>query len=159
MPRRYRVVTYSKGGHQYIQLVVEYRDHGGTWHTKLIKSYGQLTLDTRASAQQDLAELQQLASQDNDPVPIGTVDQAIWAGFYQTLENPLKELPVIPLHVLRDFAHLGAWIIDSVTSSLSQKVSHTQLHMSTQGQAQFVAWLRRKPEPEHAKILAYLWTW
>ena len=139
--------------------MVDYRDQQGLWHTKLVKSYGQVATHLQAQAQQDLAELQQLASADGDPVPVGTVDQAIWAGFYQTLQNPVKELPVIPLHVLRDFAHLGAWIIDSMTGNSPQKVSHTQRHMSTQEQAQFVAWLQQKPQAEHAKILAYLWTW
>ncbi len=159
MPRRYRIVTYNKDSRQYIQLIMEYRDHQGIWHTKLVKSYGQFSPETQRSAQQDLTEIQQLAIQDNDPIPIGTVDQAIWAGFYRTLENPIGELPLIPLNALRDFAHLGAWIIDSVSGNLPQKVSHTQPHMSAEDQARFVAWLQQKPAAEHARILAYLWTW
>jgi hypothetical protein len=138
---------------------MEYRDHQGMWHTKLVKSYGQFFPETQRLAQQDLAEIQQLASQDDDPIPIGTVDQAIWDGFYRTLENPIRELPVIPLNALRDFAHLGAWIIDSVSGNLPQKVSHTHPHMSPVDQARLVLWIQQKPAAEHAKILAYLWLW
>lgn len=159
MPRRYRLVTYNEGGRQYIQLVLEYRDHQGVWHTKLVKSYGQITAYMQELANRDLAELQRLASQDTDPIPIGTVDQAVWAGFYRTLENPISELPIIPLEVLRDLGHLGAWIINTAVGSLPSKVSVTQPHMSVQEQAQFVTWLQQRPAMEQAIILAYRWMW
>ena len=159
MPRRYRLVKYNKSGRYYIQLVVEYRDRQGLWHTKLVKSYGQFSANVQEQGHQDLAELQQLASQDGDPVPIGTVDQTIWASFYRTLENPLRELPVIPLGMLRDLGHLGAWVINMTVGSLASKVNVTQPHMSAQEQAQFAAWLEQKPSQEHAKILAYKWIW
>lgn len=157
MRRRYRLLTFKKGGREYLSLVVEYQDEHGAWHSKVVKSYGQNVPAVLARAQADLEELGHFAGGDSDPVPTGTVDEVIWASFYQTVANPLAMLPFIPLGVARDLSHLVASVISSFTGDLEAQVDATQPTMGPWERNQFLSWLGRQSQDDQRAILAYQW--
>lgn len=157
MRRRYRLLAFTKGGRQYLSLVVEYQDEHSAWHSKVVKSYGQNTAPAFAQAQANIDELIRLASGDTDPIPIGTVDEVIWAGFYQALKNPLTSLPFIPFLVGQDLSHLAASVINSVLRNKQAQIEVTQPSMKPAERQQFLSWLEQKAQDDQWAILAYQW--
>jgi len=157
MRRRYRILSFIKGDREYVSLVVEYQDGSGAWHSRVVKSYGNSTPEVLIQAQNDLEELERLASNENDPIPIGTVDEAIWASFYQSLENPLVALPLAPLGIVRDLSHLAASIISSASGDLIAQINVTQPSMEPRERQQFLHWLSRYSQENQRAILAYQW--
>lgn len=157
MRRRYRLLAFKKGEREYLSLVVEYQDEHGAWHSKVIKSYGQNTARVLDQAQADLDELERLAARETDPIPVGMVDQVIWASFYQTLRNPLAELPLIPLGIARDLSHLAASVINSVSGNLQAQINVTQPSMEPWERQQFLGWLEQQSQDDQRAILAYQW--
>ena len=157
MRRRYRLLNFRKGGREYLSLVVEYQDEHGAWHSRVIKSYGQNTAVTLGLAQTSLDELVRLASEETDPIPIGTVDEVIWAGFYQALEKPLTSLPFIPFLAGHDLSHLAASVINSVLRNAQAQIEVTQPSMESSERQQFLNWLEQKAQNDQWAILAYQW--
>jgi len=157
MRRRYRLLAFRKGEREYLSLVVEYQDEHGAWHSRVVKSYGQNTAAALNQAQTDLDELEHLAARESDPIPVGTVDEVIWASFYQTLQNPLGQLPLIPLGIARDLSHLAASVINSVSGNLQAQINVTQPSMRLRERQQFLDWLEQKSPNEQRAILAYQW--
>lgn len=157
MRRRYRILTFRKNDREYLSLVVEYQDEYSTWHSRVIKSYGTSSPETLIQAQNDLDELVQLARSEGDPIPIGTVDEVIWASFYQTLQDPLASLPIIPLGIARDLSHLAASVINSVTGNLQAQINVTQPTMEAGEKQRFLQWLSSHSPEEQRVILAYQW--
>lgn len=157
MRRRYRLLAFNKSGRQYLSLVVEYQDEHGAWHSRVIKSYGQNTPGVLTQAQTDLEELERLGAKESDPIPVGTVDEVIWASFYQTLQNPLAELPLIPLGIARDLSHLAASVINSVSGNLQAQIKVTQPSMKPWERQEFLGWLKQQSQDDQRVILAYQW--
>ena len=157
MRRRYRLLTFRKNDREYLSLVVEYQDEYGAWHSRVIKSYGVSTSETLIQAQNNLEELERLARSESDPIPIGTVDEVIWASFYQTLVNPLKALPLLPLGIARDLSHLAASVISTASGNLSTQIDVTQPTMEPRERQQFLQWLSSHSREEQGAILAYQW--
>lgn len=157
MRRRYRLLAFNKGRRQYLSLVVEYQDEHGAWHSRVVKSYGQNTPGVLDQAQADLDELERLAARETDPIPVGRVDEVIWASFYQTLQDPLASLPVIPLGIARDLSHLAASVINSVTGNLQAQINVTQPSMKPRERQQFLDWIEQKSPDDQRAILAYQW--
>jgi len=157
MRRRYRLLAFNKGDREYLSLVVEYQDGHGAWHSKVVKSYGQNTPGVLARAQADLDELERLASNPSDAIPVGTVDEVIWASFYRTLQNPLAELPLIPLGIARDLSHLAASVINSVSGNLQAQIKVTQPSMKPWERQEFLGWLEQQSQDDQRVILAYQW--
>lgn len=157
MRRRYRILTFRKNDRGYLSLVVEYQDAHGAWHSRVIKSYGISMSERLIQAQNNLEELEGLARSESDPIPIGTVDEVIWASFYQTLENPLKALPLLPLGIARDLSHLAASVISTASGDLAAQIKVTQPGMETWEKQQFLQWLSSHSPEEKRAILAYQW--
>ena len=157
MRRRYRLLTFRKNDREYLSLVAEYQDDNGAWHSRVIKSYGVSISETLIQAQNNLEELGRLARSESDPIPIGTVDEVIWASFYQTLENPLKALPLLPLGIARDLSHLAASVISTASGDLAAQIKVTQPGMETWEKQQFLQWLSSHSPEEQRAILAYQW--
>jgi hypothetical protein len=157
MRRRYRLLIFKKNGREYPSLVVEYQDESGAWHSKVVKSYGLSSAQMLVQAQNNLEELERLASSEDNPIPVGTVDEAIWASFYATMKNPLKNLLVIPLGIVSDLSHLAASIIGSVSGNLAAQVDVTQPTMESNEKLQFLQWLSNHLAEEQKAILAYQW--
>jgi len=157
MRRRYRLLAFKKGNRQYLSLVVEYQDEHGAWHSKAVKSYGHNSPRVLTRAEADLDELERLATRETDPIPVGTVDEVIWSSFYQTLQNPLASLPVIPLGIARDLSHLAALVIDSVTGNLQAQIKVTQPCMEPQERRQLLGWLEQQSQDDQRAMLAYQW--
>lgn len=157
MRRRYRLLAFNKGQRQYLSMVVEYQDEHGAWHSRVVKSYGQNTPRVLDQAQADLDELERLAARETDPIPVGTVDEVIWASFYQTLRNPLAELPLIPLGIARDLSHLAASVINSVSGNLQAQIKVTQPSMEPWERQEFLGWLEQQSQDDQRVILAYQW--
>jgi len=155
--RRYRLLIFRKYGREYLSLVVEYQDEHGAWHSKVIKSYGISSPQRIAQAQDNLGELERLASSEDTPIPVGTVDEAIWANFYSTLRNPLRTLPVIPLGIVSDLSHLAASIISSASGDLAAQINATQPTMGPDEKQLFLQWLSSHSQEEQKAILAYQW--
>jgi hypothetical protein len=157
MRRRYRLLTFRKNSRGYLSLIVEYQDGNSTWHSRVVKSYGISTPEMLIQAQNDLGELERLAINESDPVPIGTVNEVIWASFYQTLQNPLASLPLVPLGIARDLSHLAASIITSVSGDLEAQINVTQPTMEPWERQRFSSWLLSQLIEEQRAILAYQW--
>lgn len=157
MRRRYRLLAFDKGRRQYLGLVVEYRDEYGAWHSRVVKSYGQNSPGVLTRAQTDLYELERLASSETDPIPVGTIDEVIWASFYQTLQDPLAMLPLIPLGIARDLSHLAGSVINSVSGNLQAQIKVTQPSMQPWERQQFLGWLEQQSQDDQRAILAYQW--
>ena len=157
MRRRYRLLAFKKGEREYLSLVVEYQDGHGAWHSRVVKSYGQNTPRVLDQAQADLDELERLAARETDPIPVGTVDEVIWASFYQTLQNPLAELPLIPLGIARDLSHLASSVISSVSGNLQAQIRVTQPSMKPRERQKFLGWLEQQPQDDQRAIFAYQW--
>jgi len=157
MRRRYRLLTFQKGSGQYLSLVVEWQDVHGAWHSKTVNSYGLATQEAMAQAQADLQDLERLASDATAPVPIGTINDAIWAGFLSAAGNPLVGLTLGPLLAIRDLIHLGSYLISNTSGNLAQKVNVTQPNMPAPERAQFIQWLQQFSGGDQALILAYQW--
>jgi hypothetical protein len=157
MRRRYRLLTFKKNSRGYLSLVVEYQDEYSTWHSRVIKSYGISTPEILIQAQNNLGELERFAITESAPIPIGTVNEVIWASFYQTLQNPLTNLPLVPLGVARDLGHLAASIITSVSGDLEAQIKVTQPTMEPWERQQFSNWLLSHLTEEQRAILAYQW--
>lgn len=157
MRHRYRLLTFKKYGREYLSLVVEYQDEHGAWHSKVVKSYGTSTSQKLVQAQNNLEELERLASSEDTPIPVGTVDEAIWVNFYQTVRNPLKTLPVIPFGTVSDLSHLVASIISDVSGDLAAQINVTQPTMEHDEKQWFLQWLSGLSQEEQKAILAYQW--
>jgi len=157
MHRRYRILTFKKYAGEYLSLVVEYQDEHGAWHSRVVKSYGISTPQTLAQAQSNLEELERLGSSEDAPIPIGSVDEAIWANFYQTLRNPLKTLLVIPFGIVSDLSHLVASIISDASGDLAGQIDATQPTMEPREKQRFLQWLSSHSAEEQKGILAYQW--
>jgi len=157
MRRRYRILTFRKIGREYLSLVVEYQDEYGAWHSRVIKSYGISIPETLIQAQNDLDELERLARSESDPIPIGTVDEVIWASFYKTLRNPLMTLPSVPFGIARDLSHLAASIISTASGDLEAQINVTQPTMEPEEKQRFLQWLSSHSPKEQRVILAYQW--
>jgi hypothetical protein len=157
MRRRYRLLTFKKDQRQYLSLVVEYQDKYGAWHSKVIKSYGQSSPVALSQGQSDLNELERLASEATNPIPVGTIDEVIWANFYQTLRNPLEMWPFIPLGIARDLSHLAAAVISSISGNLQGQIDATQPSMEPSERQQFLGWLQQHSQDDQRIILAYQW--
>jgi len=157
MRRRYRILTFKKYSREYLSLVVEYQDEHNAWHSRVVKSYGISTPQRLVQAQNNLEELEQLARGENDPIPVGTVDEVIWANFYETVRNPLKTLPVIPFGIVNDLSHLAASIISTALGDLAAQISVTQPTMEPDEKQWFLQWLYNHSPEEQKEILAYQW--
>jgi hypothetical protein len=157
MRRRYRILTFRKSGRAYVSLIVEYQEGSGAWHSRVVKSYGNSSPEVLTQAQNDLEELERLASSEEDPVPVGTVDEVIWASFYQTLKNPLLALPLLPLGIARDFSHLAAAVISSASGDLTAQINVTQPGMAPWERQKFYDWLAGQPPDNQRASLAYQW--
>ena len=158
MRRKFRLLKFRKSYGEYLSLVVEWQDAQGGWHSKVVRSYGApLTPQVTAQAEADVQELQRLAGDEAAPIPIGTLSDAIWTGFQQTLANPLTSLPFLPLLVARDLAHLGGYVIAQASGDLDWKVGATQPELPASERAGFIAWLRSLSQEDQALALAYQW--
>ena len=157
MNRRYRLLIFKKYDREYLSLVVEYQDEHGAWHSKVVKSYGISSPQRLAQAQNNLEELERLTSGEDAPIPIGTVDEAIWANFYETMRNPLKTLPVIPFGIVSDLSHLAASIISTASGDLNAQIDVTQPTMESDEKQWFLQWLSSHSQEEQREILAYQW--
>lgn len=157
MRRRYRVLTFNKASGQYLSLGVEWQDTHGAWHTKVVRSYGSSTPTTISQVQGDLAELQRLASNPSDPIPLDTINDTVWAGFAQSIQNPLAALPFTPLLIARDLAHLASYVIAHTSGDVTQMATVTQPKMPAAEQVRFVQWLSGHSSNDQASILAYQW--
>ncbi len=157
MRRRYRILTFKKYAGEYLSLVVEYQDEHGAWHSRTVKSYGISNPQKLGQAQNNLEELARLASSEDTPIPIGTVDEAIWANFYETLRNPLKTFPVIPFGIVRDLSHMAASIISAASGDLASQINATQPTMEPDERQGFLQWLSGHSLEEQRIILAYQW--
>ena len=157
MRRRYRLLSFRKNNRIYLSLVVEYQDEHGAWHSRVIKSYGVSTPEKLIQAQNNLDELESLAENEDEPIPVGTIDEAIWADFYKTLKNPLKSLPVIPFGIVRDLSHLAASVISTASGDLAAQINVTQPSMEPWEKEQFFEWLSGHSREEQSAILAYQW--
>jgi len=156
MRRRYMLLNFRKVGREYLGLAVQYRDEHGTWHSKVIKSYGQNGVGVLVQAQTNLAELVRVASGETAPIPTGMVDELIWASFYQNLKKPLTRL-YLPRMVGHDLGHLAASIINSMSINLEAQIKITQPSMKPAERQQFLSWLEQQAEDAQASILAYQW--
>jgi hypothetical protein len=158
MRRKFRLLRFRKSYGDYLSLVVEWQDAEGAWHSKVVRSYGApLSSQVTAQAEADVQELQRLASDEAAPIPIGTLSDAIWTGFQQTLENPIASLLALPLLVARDLAHLGGYVIAQASGDLDWKVAATQPEMPASERSGFLAWLRSLSQEDQARALAYQW--
>lgn len=157
MRRRYRILTFRKSGRVYVSLVVEYQDESGAWHSRVVKSYGNSTPEVLIQAQSDLEEIERLASSEDDPIPVGTVDEVIWSSFYQTLKTPLLSLPLLPFGIARDFSHLAASVISSASGDLTAQIIVTQPSMAPWERQQFFDWLAGRSPDDQRASLAYQW--
>lgn len=137
--------------------MVEYQDEHGAWHSRVVKSYGISSPQRLTQAQSNLEELERLASSEDTPIPIGTVDEAIWANFYETLRNPLKTLPVIPFGIVSDLSHVAASIISAASGDLAAQINVTQPTMEPDEKQWFLQWLSNHSSEEQREILAYQW--
>jgi len=153
--RRYRLLSFKKG--PWLSLVAEWHDATGTGRSKVVRSYGADTAWSRAQAQADLAELQRLAGGEEAPIPVGTLNDAVWAGFQQTLEDPIAALPSLPLLAARDLIHLGGYVLAQASGDLEQKVLATQPEMPAQERRRLVTRLGALSEQDRGLALAYRW--
>jgi hypothetical protein len=151
------MLTFRKNDREYLSLVVEYQDEYSAWHSRVIKSYGTSSPEALIQAQNDLDELVRLARSEGDPIPIGTVDGVIWASFYQTLQNPLVALPLVPFGIARDLSHLAASIISTALGNLEAQINVTQPTMEDSEKQRFLQWLSSHSPEEQRVILAYQW--
>jgi hypothetical protein len=157
MRRRYKVLVFSKSSGRYVSLVVEWQDEHRAWHSKTIKSYGPATQQAMTQAQADLQDLERLASDVAAPVPVDTINDAIWAGFISATNNPLVGLAFGPLLAVRDLIHLGSYLISNASVNLEQKVNITQPSMPASERVQFIQWLQQFSSEDQALILVYQW--
>ena len=155
--RRFRLLTFNKASGQYLSLGSEWQDMHGAWHSRVVRSYGPTTPVTSAQAQGDLQELQRLASDPSDPIPFDTINDAGWAGFSQSVQNPLVALPFAPILIARDLAHLAAYVIAHASGDIKQKVVVTQPNMQPHEQERLVEWLSKYSSSDQSSILAYQW--
>lgn len=164
MPNRhYRAVQYMKGGAKYLQLIVQYPDPPGTWHTGAIRSYGQVTAETEAQAQSDLVELQQYAADPDAPIPVGIIDEDVWRNF-QTLSQTGPPSIFDPKGVIdallggvSDLAHFLGWAISDAVGDIVTKVNISQADMNDTDKQRFILWLGCFPLEAQRKLLAYRW--
>lgn len=164
MPNRhYRVIRYGKGNAQYLQLIVQFPDRPGVWHTNAVRSYGQATPQAEAQAQSDLSELQSYASDPSAPMPAGVVDDVIWRNFQRYSQTGLPS-PFNPAGVLEalqgaagDLAHLAGWVISDAVGDIATKVSITQPDMDESERQRFIQWLGGFPPDVQRRLLAYQW--
>ncbi len=158
MRRKYRLLSFKKGAAgSYLSLVAEWQDATGAWRSKVVRSYGADTAASRAQAQADLEELQRIAGGENAPIPVGTLNDAIWSGFQQTLEDPITALPSLPLLAARDLIHLGGYVLAQASGDLQQKALATQPEMPAKERRRLVTWLGGLTEDDLALALAYQW--
>lgn len=156
MRRRYRLLTFKKS-QSYLNLRVEWQNRQGSWVGTGVRSYGVDTPVTRAQANEDVQELQRLAGDDLDPLPTGTLSDAVWAGLATAIQDPASAFPFGPLLAARDLIHLGALVIAQGSGNLAQKVEVTQPGMPSSERASFMAWLASHSPSDQAAILAYQW--
>ena len=155
MRRKYRLLSFKKG--PWLSLVTEWQDATGAWRSKVVRSYGADTASSRAQAQADLEELQRLAGAEDAPIPVGTLNDAIWSGFQQTLEDPVASIPSVPILALRDLIHLGGYVLAQASGDLEQKVLVTQPEMPARERRRLVTWLGKQSDEDRALALAYQW--
>ena len=157
MRRRFRLLRFKKSTGDYLSLVVEWQDAQGTSRSKVVRSYGADTAWSSSQAQADLEELQRLAGGEEAPIPVGTLNDAVWAGFQQTLEDPIAALPSLPLLAARDLIHLGSYVLAQASGNLEQKVLATQPEMPARERRRLVTWLGALSEQDRGLALAYRW--
>jgi hypothetical protein len=158
MRRRFRVLRFKRGDNEYLSLAAEWQDAHDAWRSRVVRSYGApVTAETRAQAEADRQELQRLAGDEQAPIPIGTLNDAVWAGLRETLTNPMASLPALPFLAARDLAHLGGYVLAQVSGNLAQKVTATQPQMPAEERDQVVAWLVSLSPEDQALALAYQW--
>jgi len=164
MPNRhYRVVQYAKGGARYIQLIVQYPDPPGTWRTKAVRSYGQVTPEAESQAQSDLNELQRHASDSDAPVPTGVVDEVIWRNLQKMTQTGLPSLfnPAGVIEAIQgaasDLAHLLGWIVSDAVGDIVTKVEITQPDMNEADKRRFIQWIGGFTPEAQRSLLAYQW--
>jgi hypothetical protein len=158
MRRNFRVLTFKRATGQYLSLVVEWQEGPSNWRSRVVRSYGApVTAETRAQAEADRQELQRLAGDEKAPIPIGTLNDAVWAGLRETLANPMASLPALPFLAVRDLAHLGGYVLAQLSGGLEQKVAATQPQMPAEERDQVVAWLASLSPEDQALALAYQW--
>ncbi len=117
-----------------------------------MRSYGADTAWSRAQAQADLEELQRLAGGEEAPIPVGTLNDAVWAGFQQTPQDPIAALPSLPLLAARDLIHLGGYVLAQASGDLEQKVLATQPEMpAVEGILSHYRTARRRPSQEELR--------
>ena len=157
MRRRYKLLVFRKASGQYISLVVEWQDNNRAWHSRTVRSDGVTTQQARTQAQADLQELEQIAGDATAPIPVGTIGDAVWAGFVGGLNDPLLGLTLGPVLAVRDLTHLGSYLISMASENLERKVSVTQPDMPANERTQFTQWLRQHSNEDQALVLAYQW--
>lgn len=157
------MIQYAKGGFRYIQLVVQYPDPPGTWHTSGIRSYGQVGSEAEAQAQSDLNELQKYASDANAPVPMGMVDEVVWRNFQRLSQTGPPSIfdPNGVAEALRgaanDLAHFVGWAISDAVGDVVTKVNISQPDMNEADKQHFIQWLNGFPPDAQRRLLAYRW--
>jgi hypothetical protein len=157
------VTQYEKGSARYIQLVVQYPDRPGSWHTNGIRSYGLVGADAEAQAQSDQKELQQYASDSSAPVPVGMVDEVVWRNFQRLSQSGPPSIfdPNGVAEALRgaasDLAHFVGWAISDAVGDPVTKVNISQPDMSDADKRRFIQWLGGFPPDAQRRLLAYRW--
>lgn len=155
--RNFRIVRYRSSGREYVQVVVDFKD--SKWHTRAVKSFGQLSEGSLRSAQECLKDLTRYASRDEDPIPIGTTDEVFWEGFYTGLKSLPLSIPLLPAYALRDLSKMVEWLLANISGSLENLVDATQPDMSPEEKGRFIDWLNGWPLEARSKILLYKWSY
>ena len=161
MWRNYRVAVSSSRGKQWLQIIVDFLDNQGRQRSRTVKSYGQLTAGNFKLAGEWVTLLKQVASQDSDPIPIGTTDEALWEGFYRGLNGFPWTLAVAPLLALRDMLDVAGYAIESSLGNIDALVERTQRHMSPTDKQRFISWLgaTQLNKREGVAVLNFKWWW
>jgi hypothetical protein len=161
MWRNYRVAVSSSREKQWLQIIVDFLDSQGRQRSRTVKSYGQFTPGNFKLASEWVGLLKQVASQDSDPIPIGTTDEALWEGFYQGINGFPWTLAVAPLLALRDILDIGGYAVDSSLGNIDALVERTQRHMSPTEKQRFISWLQgtQLNKRECIAVLNFKWWW
>jgi len=161
MWRNYRVSISSSRGKQWLQIIIDFLDNEGRQRSRTLKSYGQFTEGKFKLATEWVGLLERFATQDTDPIAIGTTDEALWEGFYKGAKGFPWTLPIAPLLALRDILDIGGYAIESSLGNINALVQRTQRHMSVMERQRFISWMQGKQlgKQQSLALLNFKWWW
>lgn len=151
---RYRLVTYSSRGNDYVQIVRSVKTKDGRWTTKLVTHIPN-TRENIAAAERLTGFLERYASSDDAPVAVGTVHQDFFVGLkIGLLLGPLA-LPAAPLLALGDFvSYIGKYMAQK-SGDISRIVDATQPHLAARERGWLAEWMRTINSPEDRALASY----